>query len=156
MGMEEKEEKKILVREVMTRGIIGVDPSTKIQKVAILMDTEKIGSVVVIEDNKPVGIITERDFAVKIASNLPYNPETKASEIMSSPVLHASPDHSVLDVVDLMAQKNIRRIPVIEDGKVVGIITGTNFLRLFSRCTDEEMKNMYQRFLEKIYSNIKI
>ena len=151
--MKEKEERKILVRDLMTPGVVSVDPSTTIQKVAKLMETEKIGSVVVIDDDKPVGIITERDFAVKMASDA-YNSETKVSVIMSSPVIHVSPNQSVVDVIDHMSKKNIRRIPVVENGKVVGIITGTNFLRLFSRCTDKDMKNLYQRFLERIYSNV--
>jgi len=146
--MEEKEEEKITASEVMTRRVIGVQPSITIRKVAILMETEKIDSVVVIDGHKPVGIITERDIAVKVGSYPPYDPETKASVIMSSPVIYVPPEQPLVDVINLMIEKNIHKIPVVEYGKAVGIVTPASFLRLFSASTNKEMQNMNRRFLD--------
>ena len=141
----------IPVKEIMISNVVSVKPDATLKEVSDLMQKQKIGSVVIIDDNKPVGIITERDFATTIVQGS-YSSDTKVSDAMSSPVIHVSPNQSVAEVIDHMATNDIRRIPVIENGQVVGIITGTEFLRLFVQATDEEIKKMYQQFLKRIYS----
>jgi len=69
---------------------------------------------------------------------------------MSSPVIYVPPEQPLVDVINLMAEKNIHKIPVVEFGKVAGIVTTTNLLRIFSMSTSEEMQNMYHRLLDKI------
>jgi len=135
--------KKITANQVMTRIIIGVPLSSTVQKVAILMKTEKIGSVIVFHDRKPVGIVTDNDITTKFATDPPYSPQTKVTAIMSSPVIYVSPEQPIADVIKLMIKNKIRKIPVIEYDKVRGIVTTTNLLRLFSTSTSEEMKKMY-------------
>ena len=72
---------------------------------------------------------------------------------MSSPLIHVSSTQSVSDVIDIMANKEIRKIPVIDNDKVVGIISGTKFLRLFVQATDDDMKKAYQQYIKRIYPN---
>ncbi len=146
-----EEENKISVEELMTSDVVSTTQSSTLQQVAELMDNQNVGSVVIMDDTEPVGIITERDFAVKMALNS-FSSDTKASQIMSSPVIHVSPKQSIADVVDIMAKRNIHKFPVISDGDVVGIITGTDFLRLYSRSSAEEMKKTYEQFVNRIYS----
>ncbi|MFB5613882.1 MAG: cyclic nucleotide-binding/CBS domain-containing protein, partial [Candidatus Nitrosomaritimum yanchengensis] len=98
-------------------------------------------------------IITERDFATKIMLK-PYSADTPVSEVMSSPVVHITSNQSVADVIDIMANKDIRKVPVIDDGKVIGIVTGTEFLRLFVQATDEDMQKAYQQYVKRVYSNL--
>ena len=139
-------------KEIMNPNIVSVGPNATLKEVSELMYKQKIGSVVVIDNDKAVGIVTERDFATKIMIKS-YLPETRVSEVMSSPVIHVSPNQSVADIIDIMANREIRKIPVIDNGKLVGIVSGTEFLRLFVQSTDEDIKKIYQQYLKRIFSN---
>ena len=138
-------------KEIMTPNVVSVGPDATLKEVSELMYKHKIGSVVVIDNDKAVGIVTERDFATKIMIKS-YLPDTKVSVVMSSPVIYVVPNQSVADIIDIMANKEIRKIPVIDNGKVVGIVSGTEFLRLFARATDDDMKKAYQRYVKRIFS----
>ncbi len=81
-----------------------------------------------------------------------YSPDTKVSEVMSSPLTHISSNQSVADVIDIMANKDIRKIPVIDEGRVIGIVTGTEFLRLFVQASDEDMQQAYKQYVKRVYS----
>ena len=139
-------------KEIMNPNIVSVGPNATLKEVSELMYKQKIGSVVVIDNDKAVGIVTERDFATKIMIKS-YLPETRVSEVMSSPVIHVSPNQSVADIIDIMANREIRKIPVIDNGKLVGIVSGTEFLRLFVQSTDEDIKKIYQQYVKRIFSN---
>lgn len=140
------------VNQLMNPNVVSVEHDTTLKKVSELMTKQKIGSVVVLHTGKPVGIVTERDFATK-AMTKDFLPETPVSTVMSSPLIHVSSTQSVADVIDIMANKEIRKIPVIDNDKVVGIISGTEFLRLFVQATDDDMKKAYQQYVKRIYSN---
>ena len=140
------------VKEIMNPNVVSLDPDASLKDAAELMEKQKIGSIVIVDGNTPVGIITERDFATKILLK-PYSAETKVSEVMSSPVVHIASNQSVAEVIDIMANKDIRKVPVIDDGKVIGIVTGTEFLRLFVQATDEDMQKAYQQYVKRVYSN---
>jgi CBS domain-containing protein len=140
------------VKEIMNPNVVTLSPNATLKEAAEMMSQQKIGSIVIIDKNKPLGILTERDFATKIMLK-PYSEDSKVSEVMSSPVIHVSSDQSVADIIDIMANKEIRKVPVIDDGKVVGIVTGTEFLRLFVQATDKDMQKAYQQYVKRVYSN---
>ena len=140
------------VKEIMNPNVVSLGPDANLKDAAELMSQQKIGSIVIVDNNNPVGNITERDFATKIMLK-PYSADTKVSEVMSSPVVHITSNQSVADVIDIMANKDIRKVPVIDDGKVIGIVTGTEFLRLFVQATDEDMQKAYQQYVKRVYSN---
>ena len=140
------------VKEIMNPNVVSLGPDSTLKDASELMATQKIGSIVIVDKNDPVGIITERDFATKVMLKS-YSADTKVSEVMSSPVVHISSNQSVADVIDIMANKEIRKIPVIDNGKVIGIVTGTEFLRLFVQATDEDMQKAYQQYVKRVYSN---
>ena len=140
------------VKEIMNPNVVSSPSDTTLKEISELMVKHKIGSVVVVENDKAVGIVTERDFATKIMTKS-YSPETKVSTIMSSPVIHVSPNQSVADIIDVMANNEIRKVPVIDDEKVVGIVSGTEFLRLFVQATDDDMKKIYQQYVKRIFSD---
>jgi predicted transcriptional regulator len=81
-----------------------------------------------------------------------YLPDTKVSVVMSSPVIHITPNQSAAEIIDIMANKEIRKIPVIDNGKVIGIVSGTEFLRLFIQASDDDMKKAFQQYVKRIYS----
>jgi len=139
-------------KEIMNPNVVSVGLNTTLKEVSELMDKQRIGSVVVIDNDKAVGIVTERDFATKIMTKS-YLPDTKVSDVMSSPVIHVSPNQSVADIIDIMANREIRKVPVIDNGEVIGIVSGTEFLRLFVQATDEDMKKVYQQYVKRIFSN---
>jgi CBS domain-containing protein len=140
------------VKEIMNPNVVTLSPNATLKEAAEMMSQQKIGSIVIIDKNKPLGILTERDFVTKIMLK-PYSEDSKVSEVMSSPVIHVSSDQSVADIIDIMANKEIRKVPVIDDGKVVGIVTGTEFLRLFVQATDKDMQKAYQQYVKRVYSN---
>ena len=147
-----EERVNLSAKELMNPNVVSVGPDATLKEVSELMDKHKIGSVVVIDNDKAVGIVTERDFATKIMIKS-YLSDTKVSDVMSSPVIHVTPNQSVADIIDIMANKEIRKIPVIDNGKVVGIVSGTEFLRLFIQATDDDMKKAYQQYVKRIFSN---
>ena len=140
------------VKEIMNSNVVSVGPDASLKHVSELMSSKKIGSVVIVDKNALVGIITERDFATKVVLEN-HSGQTKVSEVMSSPVTYLSSDKSVADVIDLMANKEIRKIPVVDSGRVIGIVTGTEFLRLFIQSNDEDLQKIYQQYLKRVYNN---
>jgi CBS domain-containing protein len=129
MGHEnlEKSLSKILVRDIMSNSIISADPSTTVYQIAKLMEKSGVGAIIVKKDNIPAGIITDRDFAIKIASQK-YPLDTPVHKVASYPLQTINANESILVAADLMSSKKIRKLAVVENEKVVGIITSTNLV----------------------------
>ena len=119
--------KTITIGDVMTKSVISVDATLTVNETAKVMEDAKVGAVIVMEDNVPVGIVTDRDFSVKVAAHA-YQITEPVKQIMSSPLFSINSDESVRIAADLMHERKIRKLPVIEDEKVVGIITATDLI----------------------------
>ena len=118
---------EILVKDVMTEVLISVDPQTTVFQIANMMEKGGIGAVLVKKDGKPAGIITDRDFAIKIAVNhIPT--DTPVEKIASYPLQTINSDVSILTAAEQMTEKKIRKLAVVNDGKVIGIITSTDLV----------------------------
>lgn len=141
---------KITVRNVMTKSVIAVDSSITVNEAAKLMEDARVGAVIVMENNTTVGIVTDRDFAVKIVAHA-YQITTPVKQIMSSPLLAIGPEESVWMVADLMYTRGIRKLPVIEDDQVIGIITATDLVNQLAISTDEDIRKMYHESVIKVY-----
>jgi CBS domain-containing protein len=146
----EEKSKKIRVKNIMTKEVISVDASVNVNNAAKMMEDAKVGAIIVMENNSPVGIITDRDFAIKIVAHA-YPITTSVKQIMSQPLIGVDPEESVWAVADLMYTRGVRKIPVIDDDKVVGIITATDLINQFAVSTEGDVKNMYYQSLEKIF-----
>ncbi|EPA05651.1 CBS domain-containing protein [Candidatus Nitrosarchaeum limnium] len=140
----------ITVRNVMTKSVIAVDSSLTVNEAAKLMEDARVGAVIVMENNSAIGIVTDRDFAVKIVAHA-YHITTPVKQIMSSPLLAIGPDESVWMVADLMYTRGIRKLPVIEDDQVIGIITATDLVNQLAISTDEDIRKMYHESVIKVY-----
>ena len=147
----ESDTKTICVRDIMTKNVICVDASVSANQAAKMMEDTGVGSLVVTEKNTPVGIITDRDFAIKVAAHA-YPLDTPVKRIMSSPLYSITPGESVWMIAEFMAARGIRKLPVIDDDKVVGIVTATDIVNRFAHATEDEVKRMYHHELAKIYS----
>jgi len=140
------------IGDVMTKSVISVDATLTINETAKMMEDAKVGAVIVMEDNVPVGIVTDRDFSVKVAAHA-YQITEPVKQIMSSPLFSINSDESVRIAADLMHERKIRKLPVIDDGNVVGIITATDIVNLLSVSVEEDMRDMYFHSVAKIYTN---
>ena len=144
--------KTITIANVMTKSVISVDASITINEAAKMMEDAKVGAVIVMENNLPVGIVTDRDFSVKVVSHA-YQITAPVKQIMSSPLVSINSDETVRMAADLMHDGRIRKLPVIDDGKVVGIITATDIVNLLAVSVEEDMRDMYFHSIAKIYTN---
>ena len=141
---------KITSRDIMTKSVIAVDSSITANEAAKMMEDVKVGAIIVMENNIPMGIITDRDFAVKVVAHA-YQISTPVKQIMSTPLIAIGPDESVWMVADLMYTRGIRKLPVIEDDKVIGIITSTDLVNQLAISTNEDIRKMYHDSVIKVY-----
>ncbi len=124
------EERPLLARDIMVSDPVTVDPEATVYQIARIMAEKNIGSVIVVENNKVVGIVTEEDLIRRVLAEGRDPNRTRAGDIMSRPVVYVSPDTEVKEVALLMARLGIGHIPVIEGNKLVGIIAEYDIIRL--------------------------
>ena len=122
------------VKDVMTKTVITVESNKTVTEAAALMAENDVGNLIVMDDNTPIGIVTERDFVRRVLAK-EKNPKTKISEVMSTPLRVIDPDAPLKEAARRMMRKRIRRLAVIKDNKLVGIITATDFARHLSKKT---------------------
>ena len=119
----------LLVRDVMTKDVRVVRPDTSVKEVVATMNKLDIGSIVVVQGERPVGIITERDILKRIVEPC-LDPETvTARQIMTSPVVTIDENASINEAAKLMAKKGVKRLLVTRNNdELVGIITFTDIV----------------------------
>ena len=100
-----------------------VAPSTSVFDAVKLMAEKNIGALLVLEEQKIVGIITERDYARKVVLLGRSSKETPVRDIMSSPVMYVRPDQSNEECMALMTDNRVRHLPVMDNGKLIGLIS---------------------------------
>lgn len=118
----------VLVRDVMSKDVKVVRPDSSVKEVVATMNKFDIGSIIVVQGKRPVGIITERDILRRIVQPcLP--PETlTARQVMTSPVLTITEMASIDEAAELMAKKKVKKLPVMDKQKLVGIVTFTDIV----------------------------
>jgi len=147
-----QDSKTVCVKDIMTKAVVSVDVATTVSDAAKIMEEKEIGAIVVTENNTPVGIITDRDFAIKVVAHA-YDPTSPVRMIMSSPLYSISPEESVRMIADFMYTRGIRKLPVIDNDKVIGIVTATDLVRQFALCTSDDLRKMYCETIVKIYEH---
>jgi len=126
----------VLVRDVMTKNPKVVRRDTSVQEVVATMNKFDISSIIVVQEERPVGIITHKDIMSKIVqARIPPDALT-AREIMTSPIITIDENASVEEAARLMAKKNIKKLPVIQGDKLVGIITSMDLVRIAPKLTE--------------------
>ena len=116
------------VKDVMSSPVITEDEDTSVTIIAGDMELSEIGCVVITREDKPVGIVTDRDISIKICAKMGTPGEVTAKGIMTSPLITIGPEASVETACELMAGNDIRRLPVMDNDKLVGIISVRNIL----------------------------
>ena len=121
------EQSVIYVKDIMTNQVISVDSSVSVNDAAKMMESSEVGAIIVMEGNEPRGIVTDRDFAIKIAAHA-YPIDTPVRRVMSFPLITIGPDEPISVATDLMSTRKIRKLPVMDEDKIIGIVTATDLV----------------------------
>ncbi|MCH7966940.1 MAG: CBS domain-containing protein [Thaumarchaeota archaeon] len=132
MSTDDFNSSSILIKDIMSKSLISVNPATTSLQVAKMMEQAGIGAVLVRDNEINVGIVTDRDFATKIAANnLPF--ETPVEKIMSSPLITINQNESISTAAKMMTDKKIRKLAVSENEIIVGLITSTDLVNQLAK-----------------------
>lgn len=121
---------ELRVGDAMTKGVIYATPNENIQRIAEIMKKNDIDSVIVIERGKGVGIVTDRDIISKVVADGKDPRITLVSDVMTSPLITTTPDKDIDDAARIMRDKNIRRLVVIQNGKIIGILSEFDLVKV--------------------------
>ena len=137
----------VLVRDVMSKDVKVVRPDSSVKEVVATMNKFNIGSIIVVQSGRPVGIIIERDILRRTVEPC-LAPETlTARQVMSSPVLTINETASIDEAAKLMAKKRVKKLPVMSNEKLVGIVTLTDIVTKMPTMLSimEELVRPYRR-----------
>ena len=112
-----------ILKSKADHGVYSVAPGASMFDALKLMAEKNIGSLLVMEGSAIVGIITERDYARKVVLMGRTSPQTPVREVMSRAVMFVGPDHTTEQCMALMTQNRLRHLPVMDDGKLLGLIS---------------------------------
>lgn len=118
------------VRDVMVREVITVDENSSVKEAVDIMNEYQIGSLIVLEQGKAKGIVTERDFLRRVIAEKKDVVNTKVKEIMTTPLVVTESGMDIEEAVKLMFQNKIKKLAVVDANKLVGIVTLTDIARV--------------------------
>lgn len=116
----------MIVRDIMTTNVKTVRPDTTIQEVVATMTSLDIGSVIIVQGDRPVGIITKRDLISRVVQPCLAPSSLTARQVMTGPLITIDESATVEEAVRLMARQKVKKLPVMSSGKLVGIVTFTD------------------------------
>lgn len=136
-------ETDIPLRDIMVREVVKGDKDLSVMEAAKLMKKYDVDSIVVLDNEEPVGIVTQGDIIREVVSKDITPSTVKLKDIMSTHLITASPNDSLSSIAKKMVTERIRKIPVIEDGKLVGIVADVDILSVSS-----EMNSILAELIE--------
>jgi CBS domain-containing protein len=110
------------VRDAMTPGVRSVAPTDSLTDAAVAMRDEDVGSLPVVEGDRVVGIVTDRDIVVRAVAQRADPQTANVGDVSSSDPVTIQPEDDLDEALELMASHRIRRLPVVEDGRLVGVV----------------------------------
>ena len=129
---EEREEESRLslkVADVMVREVITIDENSTVKEAAEDMNKFEIGCLIAVRKGKAVGIITERDLLKRVVAEAKDVNKTRVKDVMSSPLVVVEPGMDLEEAVKLMFQMKIKKLPVVEEKRLVGLVSLTDIAR---------------------------
>jgi len=117
------------LKKIMVENVVTVEPNVTVQRAVELMNTHEIGCLVIVQNEKPIGMVTERDMLKRVIHKSRNPEETSISDIMSKPLIAASPNMRTGDAAKLMLERNIKKLPIVENERLVGLVTLTDLIR---------------------------
>jgi CBS domain-containing protein len=145
------------VSGIMTKDVIhSIGPNVSIEEAARRMKQVQRGCLIVVDKGKPVGIITERDLVQKVIAERLESKVTLVSQVMSYPIVSVEPEALLSDAAIIMSKNKIRRLPVIEDTELVGILTVTDFAKhMLRKSVSDPMLSAMARANELLWQTVK-
>lgn len=126
------------IRSVVREDVVSAAPDTPLSEVAQTMDEESVGSVVIAEDDRPIGIVTDRDIAIQTVARGDDPTNATAADVMTEDVVTVDHDAGVFEVIRTMRDAGVRRIPATDaDGHLAGIVAFDDFVVLLARELDQ-------------------
>lgn len=110
------------VKDIMTKSVAYINPKATVTEAAQLMQKHNVGSIPVCDQSGVIGIVTDRDIVVRNVAHGTNPQSISVQDVMTSQVTTVSPDTDVSDVSSLMSRDRVRRLPVVENNKLVGIV----------------------------------
>jgi CBS domain-containing protein len=126
-----------------------VTPDESVLQAISLMADKCIGALVVIADEKLVGIISERDYARKVVLQGKSSKDTRVQDIMSSPVFYVGPNHTVDECMRIVSDKRIRHLPVVQAEKVIGLVSIGDLVRRVISTQGETIQYLHEYIVGK-------
>lgn len=122
------------IRSIVREQVVSVSPDTSLTDAAQLMEEENVGSLVVVEEDRPHGIVTDRDIAIEVVAHDQDPTSLTVADMMSEDLVTVDVDSGVFDVLRTMEESSVRRIPAVDsDGNLAGIVTFDDFVILLGR-----------------------
>ncbi|PAV12641.1 hypothetical protein ASJ81_06145 [Methanosarcina spelaei] len=149
--MHNRDINKVSVTRAMNKAVIVMDINSDIPSIAREMVNRDAGSVIVTENDKAMGIITERDIVKNIVTENKKPSEVEAKDIFSSPLITIEPEKSIAEASEIMLKANIKRLPVLKDRTVIGIISSTDILAI-TPGLDTILRNLVDMNREALFS----
>ena len=118
----------MLVKDVMNKNVVTIGPDVTVQEAAKKMVEEETNFLIVTEDEKLVGIVTEWDFVKKVAGEEEFKEKARLETIMTKKVIVIPPDIEVSEAAEIMSDNNIKKLPVVEDSNLIGVVTARDLL----------------------------
>ncbi len=122
----------MLVSEIMSKQVISIDPQTSVADASKLISKHNIGSVPVAQNGNVCGILTDRDIVLRCVAEGRDPKSIKVADVMTSPLISVSSTETVENAMQTMASEQVRRMPVVDSGKLVGYVSMADFARLRS------------------------
>ncbi|MEM0357314.1 MAG: CBS domain-containing protein [Candidatus Bathyarchaeia archaeon] len=119
----------LLVKDVMITDVVTVEPNVNVRRAVRAMNDFEIGCLIVVEAGRVVGVLTERDVLKRVVDEGRNPDKTLVKEVMSKPPITINPDADLEDAIELMFKHKIKKLPVVENGKLVGLVTFTDLVR---------------------------
>jgi len=114
------------VRDIMAKNVLTAEPDVNLREAAEVMADNHIGCLVVVEGGKPAGIVTDRDVLLAVADSRKKIDKLTVGDVMTHYVITTKPDNPIEKAIQLMIENNVKKIPVVDEGELVGIITMTD------------------------------
>jgi CBS domain-containing protein len=124
----------VTVKNLMTKKALTIDLQKTVLEAAQLMSQKEVGDLIVVDNEIPIGIVTERDFVRRVVAK-ERTLDIKVSNVMSTPLITISPKASLKEAARKMVKHRIRRLPVLKEHKLVGIIVVSDFARHLGKKT---------------------
>ena len=139
-------------RDIMSKKLVTLDSTVSASEVAKIMDKNNVSCIVLTNNDKPQGIVTEKDLLSKIIVSNKKSSELMARQIMTSPVIAVLPRTPVDEIAQKMINNKIRRVVVIDDGLPIGIITVTDFVKHLNAIlpdSETSKSEIYQNLIDE-------